>query len=502
MNSQLLYEVNTRCWLNELSRMLGRRVHLGNVPDEALQHWVDTGFTHVWLMGVWKTDDRSRDVAIGDPLLRDRIKAALPDWKTEDIAGSPYAIGEYAVAEDLGGNEGLASLRARVNATGLKLILDFVPNHVGLNHSWLRFWPDLFVPGTPGDPGSFLVRSQDGEQWIAHGKDPYFPAWRDTAQLDFRRPETHKAMLDALKIVATQCDGVRCDMAMLVLRDVFENTWKTSPPSAPATDRQFWSHAIPAVKESHPEFIFLAEVYWDLEPELQQLGFDFTYDKWLYDHLRNGNGSEARKQLRSVDREVLARSVHFLENHDEPRAAGVFSLAEYRAALTLVCGLPGMRLFHYGQLEGARVDLPVQLSRRTVEQTNTEIAAFILGLLKIVRGTSIGSGDWKLLTPFPAWSTNKSHENVVVMQWRAIEDRFELVVVNLAVHEAQCFVHPEIVGLHGRDWRMTDLLGDQDFLREGRDIVNRGLYLALEPHAAHIFHFRPATPAEIAEEAA
>ena len=102
-----------------------------------------------------------------------------------------------------------------------------------------------------------------------------------------------------------------------------------------------------------------------------------------------------------MDREVLARSVHFLENHDEPRAAGVFSLAEYRAALTLICGLPGMRLFHYGQLEGARVDLPVQLSRRTVEQTNTEIAAFIFGLLKIVRGTSIGSGDWKLLTPLP-----------------------------------------------------------------------------------------------------
>lgn len=497
MNSPFLYEVNTRCWLHELSEDAGKPVQLGDVPDVELDEWRDLGFTHIWLMGVWKTDPRSREQSLNDKTLYKRITTALPDWQPEDVAGSPYAIGEYSVSEAMGGDEGLASFRKRLNERGLKLILDFVPNHVGLSHSWLQFWPHLFVPGTPGDPNAFVTQVKDGAHWIAHGKDPHFPGWKDTAQLDFRRAETHQAVLADLQLVADRCDGVRCDMAMLILRDIFENTWANAPFQGEKTDRQFWSHAIPAVKEHHPDFLFLAEVYWDLERELLQLGFDYTYDKWLYDHLRNDNGNEARKQLRAADSDFLARSVHFLENHDEARAARVFDRAEYRAALTLICGLPGMKLFHYGQLEGARVDLPVQLARRTLEEPDEDIAGYILWLLKITRNTTISSGDWKLLTPFPAWSTNETHEHVIAMQWRSGDEQFELVVVNLANDEAQCFVHPEINGLRKHDWRMSDLLGEHDFLREGDDMVNRGLYLALEPHAAHIYCFRPDNASEM-----
>jgi len=492
MNAPLLHEVNTRCWLRELSERAGHPVGLTEVPDETITAWRNLGFTHVWLMGVWRTDPASRTRALNDPALQTRLDTALPGWREDDVAGSPYAIGEYNVAAELGGNEGLAEFRRRLNAAGIRLILDFVPNHTGLSHSWLEFWPHLFVPGSPGGPGSFLHRGRHGDHWIAHGKDPHFPAWRDTAQLDFRRAETHKAVLDTLQLVADQCDGVRCDMAMLVLPDVFAQTWREAPLNGEPTNQQFWSRAIPAVKERHPDFVFLAEVYWDLERDLQQLGFDYTYDKWLYDHLRNGNGSEARKQLRAADSEFLARSVHFLENHDEPRAARVFNPEEYRAALVLLCGLPGMRLFHDGQLEGRRVDLPVQLARRQVEPVDEEIRSYIEWLFRVVRGTNIGAGDWKMLSSFPAWSTNTSHENIVAMQWTGADDHFELVVVNLSDDDAQCFAHPEVTGLAARDWRMTDLLGEQDFVREGREMVNRGLYLALDPNAAHIYHFAPA----------
>ncbi|RMG83998.1 MAG: alpha-amylase, partial [Chloroflexi bacterium] len=281
-----IYEINTAVWLSSLSQKYDRHITLTNVPDEELDYLASLGIDGVWLMGVWY---RSKAVRASALNYIDEYRSVLPDITEEDVIGSAYAIGAYVVDKRLGGRDGLASLRRRLQERGLQLILDFVPNHVAIDHAWVSQHPDRFVRGTLSDlqrnKGMFF-KSRDA--WgrtlvVAHGRDPYFPGWIDTAQLDAFSPSYRQAALETLLDIADQCDGVRCDMAMLLVNRIFAQTWGDYVDEPPKTE--FWEDIIPNVKALHPNFIFIAEVYWDMEHELQKLGFDYTYDKVFYDRL-------------------------------------------------------------------------------------------------------------------------------------------------------------------------------------------------------------------------
>src|SRR2546429_4603444 len=153
-------------------------------------------------------------------------------------------------------------------------------------------------------------------------------------------------MIGELVKIAGQCDGVRCDMAMLVLPDVFERTWGQRAPL-------FWPKATQRIRERVPGFTFMAEVYWELEWTLQQQGFDYAYDKRLYDRLRDHHARPVPEHFRAgLDyQDKLAR---FLENHDEPRAAAVFSPAVEEAAAVITFLPPGLRFFLKGRFRGTR----------------------------------------------------------------------------------------------------------------------------------------------------
>ena len=232
MNFPLVYEVNTRCWLREVSQRTGTKVRLGSVPETELEPWLDARFTHVWLMGVWEVGPRSRAEAAGNPDLIRRARAALPDFRDQDLGGSPYAIVGYRVARELGGEAGLAAFRRQLRQRGIELILDFIPNHVGLDHPWVTTAPERFVCGAPGTPGAFNSVHTAHAPWLLHGRDPCFEPWTDTAQLDLRRPDTRAALIEEMLTVADRCGGLRCDMAMLLLNDVFAQTWGAFPTSA------------------------------------------------------------------------------------------------------------------------------------------------------------------------------------------------------------------------------------------------------------------------------
>ncbi|MBI3877768.1 MAG: alpha-amylase [Verrucomicrobia bacterium] len=487
----LLYEINTHCWLRELTARHRRRITLGDVPESELDQWRCLGFTHLWLMGVWTTGPKSRAHSLNSPELRRQYAEILPDWTPDDVAGSPYAIADYAVPPALGGESGLCDFRKRLRERGLKLVLDFVPNHVGLDHPWLLKRPEFFVQTTVKTQGTFRANPKQ-QRWEAFAKDPYFPPWRDTAQLDHRCAETRAALIAVLQSIASLCDGVRCDMAMLALADVFVKTWAGFPCASTPVAGEFWMEAIANVRREHPDFLFLAEAYWGLEPRLQALGFDFTYDKTFCECLIRRDAASVQKHLLDAPTGFVAHSAHFLENHDEARVASLLSLEEHRAAALLTLGLPGMRLLHEGQLQGARLRTPVHLAHRPVESTQPDIANFYERLLIQLQHTAVGRGAFKILHPRPAWPENPTAQYFILVQWQSQPEAFDLVVVNLAPHRSQCYAPLAVIGLTQRDWQLNNLLGDEVYTRPGAELDARGLYLELPAHGSQLFHFTPA----------
>ncbi len=480
----LLYQINTRVWLTELSQKLGRPATLDDVPDAELDRLAQLGFEWIWFLSVWQTGPEAQYVSRNNAEWRREFQETLPDLREEDIAGSGFAITGYTVHQHLGGNAALARLRKRLRTRGLKLMLDFVPNHVGLGHPWIEDHPEYFVPGTEYDLASAQqnytrVKRQGGDLIFAYGRDPYFPGWPDTLQLNYADPDTQAAMIGELVKIADQCDGVRCDMAMLVLPEVFERTWGQRAPL-------FWPTAIQRVHERVPGFLFLAEVYWDMEWTLQQQGFDYAYDKRLYDRLREGHARPVREHFHAgLDyQDKLAR---FLENHDEPRAAATFSLEVHQAAAVITFLSPGLRFFHQGQFEGRRKRISPHLARGPMEPVDENLQQFYDRLLAVLRHPAVREGQWRLLECAPGWEGNGTNDGFVVFAWQGQQQESFVVAVNDSPNQGQCHVRLPFADLVGKKWHLQDQLRPTSYEWNGDDLQGKGLFLDLAPWQACVF---------------
>ncbi len=379
----LVYEINTRVWLRELKEKYGKPITLGTIPEEELALFKQCRFDYVWLMGVWKPSLYSEAIARSHPCLRTSYLELLDTVSPTDVGASPYAIPEYILNPCLGEEKELDMFRKRLNDQGIMLMLDFVPNHLAVDNPLLPEHPEYFIPLSSDehdlDPGSCIEYKRN--MYLAHGKDPYFPGWTDTLQLNYANPETHELMRNNLLSVSSHCDAVRCDVAMLILKSVFDTTWGDSTGPMP---EEFWQKTIQAVKSKYPGFVFLAESYWDKEWELQQLGFDYTYDKPFYDHITAHpvNISRLRQHL-EAEWDYQSKLCRFLENHDEPRAAKKLGPNHPAAALILLT-TPGMHLIHQGQLEGLRMKLPVQLLCKKNESAHQDLETVYTQLFNLI----------------------------------------------------------------------------------------------------------------------
>lgn len=484
----LLYQVNTRVYLTGLSRCLGRPATLDDIPDSDLAEWSRAGFDWIWLLSVWQTGPEAQAVSRTNTGWRAEFQETLPDLTDADIAGSGFAVTGYTTHAHLGGDAALARLRDRLRGHGLKLMLDFVPNHMGLGHPWLEEHPEFFIEGTEADlernPQNFLVvRGKAGEKIFAHGRDPYFPGWPDTVQLNYANAALREAMGGELARIAGQCDGVRCDMAMLVLPEVFQRTWGLT--AAP-----FWPQAIGKARQANPGFILMAEVYWDLEWELQQQGFDYTYDKRLYDRLREGPARPVREHLKA-EKAYQQKLARFLENHDEPRAAATFPGGMHEAAAVITYLQQGLRFFHQGQLEGKKVRISPHLIRGPEEPVDKELQGFYQRLLAVLRQDCVREGTWHLLEISPAWEGNSTWENFVAFTWKGQGGERLVVAVNYSSQPGQCHIRIPFEDLSDGVWRLEDQLGSDAFDWRGSDLTGRGLFLDEPRWKARVFRFIP-----------
>ncbi len=479
-----LYQINTRVWLTELSRTLDRHATLDNIPDVALDNFAKQGFDWIWLLSVWQTGPAAQAVSRANPGWRREFEETLPDLTEEDIAGSGFAIQSYIVHRDLGGDAALARLRARMQKRGLKLMLDFVPNHMAPDHPWIDEHPDYFVHGSEIDlahsPRNYCrVKTKTGSLLLAYGRDPYFEGWPDTLQLNYGNPDLQQAMIGELTRISGQCDGVRCDMAMLVLPDVFTRTWGID-------SKPFWPRAIPCVHEKSPNFVFMAEVYWDLEWALQQQGFNYCYDKCLYDRLRGDNARSIREHFHA-GLDYQDRLARFLENHDEPRAVATFDTAKHRAAAVITFLSPGLRFFHQGQFEGHHKRISPHLVRAPSEPTDAAFSEFYKQLLNALRQPAVRDGSWQLVECHPAWDGNPTHECFIAFAWEKSPAERLVAVVNFSDHQSQTKLRLPFATESNKTYRFEDLIGNASYDWPEAELSTNGLFIDLPAWCSHIF---------------
>jgi len=272
---------------------------------------------------------------------------------------------------------------------------------------------------------------------------------------------------------------VRCDMAMLIIPEVFERTWGSRA-------QVFWPIAIKAVREKHPGFCFLAEVYWDMEWRLQQQGFDYAYDKRLYDRLREGHAKSVREHFYAgLDyQDKLAR---FLENHDEPRAASTFEQKKHEAAAIITFLSPGLRFFHQGQFEGRKKHISPHLVRAPKETIEPELQDFYAKLLSVLKTLDFRDGNWHLLECKPEWEGNGSWDSFIAFSWEGKGDERALVCINYAPHASQCFVQLPFEDMTDKLIIIRDMMSPAVYERHGSNILSRGLYLDLPAWGYHVF---------------
>lgn len=481
----LIYEINTWVWLKELGQASGREMTLADVPGEDWDAVAALGPDAVWLMGVWERSPAGIAVSMQNAALLVDFQRALPDFCAADNVGSPYCVRRYAVAEQIGGQKGLASARRELFRRGIRLILDYVPNHVAPDHPWSRQHPEYFIPGTAADltnrPAEFLKVE---DHIFACGKDPFFPAWPDVLQLNAFHPGLRRAALETVTDIAAQCDGIRCDMAMLCLNSIFAQTWGERSGVRP--ESEYWPDLIEPVKQRFPDFRFIAEAYWDLEWELQQQGFDYCYDKRLYDRLEHDSAESVRMHL-LADLAYQDKLTRFIENHDEPRAAAAFPPEKLRAAAVVTTTLPGARLIHEGQIDGRKVRLPVFLGRRPAEPSNNLLRSFYHKLLQAIRSEAIREGVWQLCECV-GWPDNQTCRHLLAWCWHWEEQRC-LVVVNFSPQRAQALISLPWTGLARRNWDLRDMLSGECFQRGGDMMGQPGLYVDLAGWAFHFLDF-------------
>ncbi len=454
----LLYQVNTRIFLKNLSDQLGHHATLENIPDNQLDQWAEQGFDWIWLLGVWQTGTAGQIVSRNLAQNRKSFKELLPDLQDNDITGSCFSISNYVVHSDFGGNTALAKLRTRMHKRGLRLMLDFVPNHTAPDHPWTTDAPAFYIQGSEENlvakPQNYIRMNN---HIFAYGRDPYFDGWSDTLQLNYGNPDVQIAMSNELLNIASLCEGVRCDMAMLIEEDIFEKTWGQRP-------EPFWPDAINAVKKKHPEFCFMAEVYWDREWALQQQGFDYTYDKRLYDRLLQHNSRPIYEHLTAV-LDFQNKLARFLENHDELRAAEAIPPERYKAAAVITYCTPGLRFFHQGQLEGYTKHISVHLGRGPKEATDHEFRSFYKKLLSVLKNKALHEGSWQII-----------RDNPIVFSWTYSDQTAVVAIINYSTELVSASIPVK------RDTEFSDLLKSSPKYKQSKG----HLQIVLEPFEAHL----------------
>ena len=278
---------------------------------------------------------------------------------------------------------------------------------------------------------------------------------------------------------------------MLLMNDIVARTWGSRAGSMPG--EEFWPSVIGAVRSQAPDFRFIAEAYWDLEWPLLQQGFDYCYDKRLYDRLEHEPATSVEAHLHA-DPWYQEHLVRFLENHDEPRAAATFGERQ-AAAAALILSTPGAKLLYDGQLEGRRVRPPVFLQRRPDEPVDDGLRQFYASILPDAGSAVFRHGQWTR-PERRGWPDNDTWRSLLAHAWWLDGER-RLVIVNLSSGYAQARIALPWADVESSSWRLHDVVNGASYDRDGGSLASDGLYVDLPGYSAHWFAVKLGVEGEI-----
>jgi hypothetical protein len=266
-----------------------------------------------------------------------------------------------------------------------------------------------------------------------------------------------------------------------VLNQVFQRVWGGSnhDPVFSAPEREFWTEVISHV----PDLIYIAEAYWDTEWTLQQLGFDYAYDKTLYDRLRSGHPHDVYLHL-TAELDFQRKLMRFIENHDELRSVAAFGKGKVEAVAALYSTLPGLKLFFHGQTAGKQVRLPLQVRQCKPDPADPEIEAFYAQLMPRINQAIYHDGVWKLKEVLP--DRDQSDANIIAHIWQK-EGSCRLIAANLSQHPARGRICFENDVLESRQYTLTEVFSGQTLIRSGWQLAHPGLLVNLVGYQAQIW---------------
>lgn len=484
--------MNTRVLIDEI-RLKKPAATLDDFPDADLERIAGDGYDFVYFLGVWQTGEFGMKKSIK---LLD-LEPCMKGLPREAACSSPFAVTDYSCHKDFGGDEALLRLRDRCHAKGLRLMIDFVPNHMAVDHPWTKEKPELLVQGSENSlkhsPQNFF---KVGDKVFAHGKDMYYDGWEDTVQINYGNPAAREEMCKILNKMAGMADGVRCDMAMLICEDVLDKTWgaRLAPFGQNKAVGQFWPAAIKGSKALNPAFCYVAECYWDREYELQKFGFDFCYDKTLYDRLKEHDVAAVQGHL-NANMDYQKKLVRFLENHDEDRAADSWKHFKTNIASAVISfTIPGLHFVHDGQQEGRVRRISMHVNRRFPLKDDVKdprVAEGYTALIKALGNDALRDGDFHRCNVTPSGDGNPSFDRIIAHA-HIKGDQMVLTVVNFCenVSNGHIILPDKIFGaLRGTKVQLVDGLSDKVIEKDGGVLLgeNNGLWLDLEPWTSHIF---------------
>ena len=477
-----LLEITTRPYFYLLGKKLNKQItSFRDIPDSEFESWKAKGFEWVWFMGVWQLGDIGRQHDLTDSGLIQSYNTVLPGWTEDDVIGSPYSIVKYDVNTVLGTEEDLTWLKNKLHSYGMKLMLDFVPNHSACDAPEITTKPNFYVHCPSGqtiDPSKYMSNG------IAYGCGIWCSPWTDVAQYNYADSEFRQHQIDVLKKIASLADGCRCDMAHLIINDQFWDYWKDQLTAAGYSkpSSEFWSDAISAVKAQYPNFKFMAESYGDVLNQLHNFGFDWTYDKDPLDKLYGHDMVGYQNYIRSHDLTFFSKCAHFTENHDEPRTMEKFWnwAPAAKCAVSTLLTLPGLRFINQDQWLGYKNKIDVHLRRAADEQPNAEMEKFYETLFKILDLDALKTGTFTQLTcsgsdTIPAWKWVKGTQHILVVANFNENQSGGNVVLDDAPGSGQIPVH--------------ELMDDVTYYRDAAVLRSTGITVVLDQYQVQVFEY-------------